>query len=158
LLDTGRYGMKDSELKASLEQAEVAYEALVRTRASLGTMLAEAIRRDGGLPEFRQLREDLPLLIRSADIRRTKLKVELLGRRLMEAQEEHRRTAEGVRRTGAALEEARKAYTRAVNVQQRSSLEVQRLEALHRAEMEHLGRLGSETVERKEEGEEVAAT
>jgi hypothetical protein len=29
---------------------------------------------------------------------------------------------------------------------------------LHRAEMEHLGRLGSETVERKEEGEEVAAT
>lgn len=86
--------MKDAELKASLDQAEAAYEDLVRTRASLGTMLAEAIRRDGGLPEFRRRREDLPLLLRSA--------------------------------------------------------------ALHRAEMERLGRLGSETVEQKEE-EEVAA-
>jgi hypothetical protein len=95
LLDTERYGMKDSELKASLERAKAAYEALVRTRASLGTMLAEAIRRDGGLPEFRRRREDLPLLLRSA--------------------------------------------------------------ALHRAEMERLERLGSETVEQKKEEEEVAA-
>ena len=95
LLDTERYGMKDSELKASLERAKAAYEALVRTRASLGTMLAEAIRRDGGLPKFRRRREDLPLLLRSA--------------------------------------------------------------ALHRAEMERLGRLGSETVEQKKEEEEVAA-
>jgi hypothetical protein len=149
--------MKDSQLKASLERAEVAYESLLQTRASLGTMLAQAIRKEGGLPEFKRRMEDLPLLLRSADIRRTKLKVELLGRQLKKAQEEHRRTAEGVRRTGAALEEARKAYTRAVNVEQRSSLEVQRFEALHRAEMERLGRLESETVEQKEEEEEVAA-
>lgn len=149
--------MKDSELKASLERAEAAYEDLLRTRRSLGTMLAQAIRKEGGLPEFKRRMEDLPLLLRSADIRRTKLKVELLGRQLKKAQEEHRRTAEGLRRAGAALEEARKTYTRAVNVEQRSSLEVQRLEALHRAEMERLGRLESETVEQKEEEEEVAA-
>ncbi len=150
--------MKDSELMASLERAEAAYEALLRIRASLGTMLAEAIRKDGGLPEFRRRREDLPLLLQSADIRRTKLKAELLGRRLKKVQEEHRQTAERVRRAGTALEEARNTYTRAVNVEQRSSLEVQRLEALHRAEMERLGRLGSETVEQKKEEEEVAAS
>jgi hypothetical protein len=143
--------LKDSELKASIERAQAAYEALVRTRASLGTMLAEAIRRDGGLPEFRRRREDLLLLLRSADLRRTKLKLELLGRQLRKGQEEHRRTAEGVRRARAALEEARGAYTRAVNVEQRSSLEVQRLEALHRAEMERLGRLEPETADQKEE-------
>jgi hypothetical protein len=143
--------MKESELKASLERAEAAYETLVRTRASLGTMLAQAIRKEGGLPEFRQRREDLALLLRCADIRRTKLKVELLGRRLKKAREEHRRRAEGVSRAAAALEETRNAYTRAVNVEQRSSLEVQRLEALHRVGIERLGLLGSETAEQKEE-------
>jgi hypothetical protein len=149
--------MKDSELKASLERAEAAYEALVRTRASLGTMLAQAIRKEGGLPEFKRRREDLPLLLRSADIRRTELKVELLGRQLQKAQEEHRHTAEGVRRAGAALEEARKAYARAVSVEQRLSLEVQRVEALHREELRRLERLRMEEAERKEE-EEVAAS
>jgi hypothetical protein len=148
--------MKHSELKASLERAEAAYEGLLRTRASLGTMLAQAIRKEKGLPEFKRRREDLPLLLRSADIRRTKLKVELLGRQLQKAQEEHRRTAEGVRRAGAALEEARKAYARAVNVKQRSSLEVQRLEALHREELGRLERLLMEEAERKQE-EEMAA-
>jgi len=148
--------MRESELKTSLERAEAAYEALVRTRASLGTMLAEAIRRDGGLPEFRRRRKDLALLLRSADIRRTELKVELLGRQLKKVKEEHRRTAEAMRKAGAALEEARRTYTQSVNFEQRSSLEMQRLEALHRAELAHLGRLESETVEQKEE-EEVAA-
>jgi hypothetical protein len=147
--------MKDSELKASLERSEAAYEALLRTRASLGTLLAQAIRKEGGLPEFKQRMEDLPVLLRSADIRRTKLKVELLGRQLQKAQEEHRRTAEGVRRTGAALEEARKAYARAVNVEQRLSLEVQRVEALHREKFERL-RLLMEEAERKKQEEEVA--
>jgi hypothetical protein len=147
--------MKDSELKASLERAEAAYKGLLPTRASLATMLAQAIRKEGGLPEFKRRREDLPLLLRSADIRRTKLKVELLGRQLQKAQEEHRRTAEGVRRAGAALEEARKAYARAVNVEQRLSLEVQRVEALHREELERL-RLLMEEAERKKEEEEVA--
>src|SRR5919199_1170264 len=123
--------MKESELKASLERAEAAYEELVRTRASLGSMLAEAIRRHGGLPEFRRRIQDLPILIRSADIRRTALKVELLGRR---------------------LEEARRAYALAVNAEQRSSVEVQRIEELHNGERGRLERLRSET----EQQEEVA--
>src|SRR3712207_652192 len=123
--------MKDIELEASLEQAEAAYEDLVRINASLGTMLAEAIRRDGGLPEFRRRMKDLPLLIWSADVKRTKLKVELLRRRLKKAQEGYSQAAEDARRAGSALEKARRAYTQAVNVEQRSSLEVQCLEELH---------------------------
>jgi hypothetical protein len=121
-------------------------------------MLAEAIRRDGGLPEFRRRREDLPLLLQSADIRRTKLKAELLGRRLKKVQEEHRQTAERVRRAGTALEEARNTYTRAVNVEQRSSLEVQRLEALHQEELRRLKRLLKEEAEQKKEEEEEVVT
>jgi hypothetical protein len=148
--------MKDSDLKASLDKAEAAYESLLRTHASLGTMLAQAIRKEGGLPEFKRRKEDLPLLLRSADIRRTKLKVELLGRRLQKAQEEHRGRTERVKRAGAAFEEARKAYAQAVNVEQRSSLEVQRLEALHLEELRRLERLLKEEAEQKEEEEEVA--
>jgi hypothetical protein len=147
--------MKDSKLMASLEQAEAAYEALLRTRGSLGTMLAEAIRRDGGLSEFKRRREDLPLLLRSADIRRTKLKAELLERRLKDAQEDHDRATEGARRAGTALEKARKTYTRAVNVEQRSRLEAQRLEEMHREALRRLERLREEEAEQKEE-EEVA--
>jgi hypothetical protein len=62
-----------------------------------------------------------------------------------------------VRRAGIALEEARKAFTRAVNVEQRSSFEVQRLEALHREELGRLERLLKEEAEQKEE-EEVVVT
>jgi maltooligosyltrehalose synthase len=142
--------MKDRELKASLERAEAAYEDLIRTRASLGTMLAEAMRREGGLPEFRRRMEDLPLLIRSADIRRTELRIELLGRRLKEAQDEHRRATEEATRASAALEEARRTYTRAVNVEQRFTLEVQRLEQLHQEQQGRLLQLRSEESERKE--------
>jgi hypothetical protein len=156
-LDTGRYGMKEGELKVSLERAEAVYEELVRTRASLGTMLAEAIRRDGGLSEFRRRMEDLPFLIRSADVRRTELKVELLGRWLKEAEKEHRRTTEETKRAGAALKEARRAYSRAVNVEQRSRLEAERLEELHREELGRLERLQSETAELQEE-QEVATS
>lgn len=142
--------MRDSELQATLERAEAAYEELDRTRASLGTLLAEAIQRKRGLSEFKRRMEDLPLNIRRADIRRTELKVELLRRRVKEANEEHRRTAEKTRRAAAALEEARRAYARAANVEEGSSLEAQRLEELHRKELERLERLRSETAERQE--------
>jgi hypothetical protein len=149
--------MKDGDLKASLEQAEEAYEDLVGTRASLGTMLAEAIRKGRNLSEFRRRMEDLPLLIRSADIRRTELKVELLERRLKEAQKEHGRATEDAKRASAALEKAKRAYARAVNVEQRSSLEAHRLEELRREELGRLERLRSEEAKQKK-GEEVAAS
>ncbi len=149
--------MKDGELKASLELAEAAYEELARTRASLGSMLAEAISREGGLPEFRRRMQHLPSLIRSADIRRTALKVELLGRRLHEAKREHHLTTGATERARAAVEEARRAYARAVNDEQRSSLEARRIEELHRGELRRLEQLRSETEQREEE-KEVAAT
>jgi hypothetical protein len=136
--------MNEGALKAALEREERAYEDLVRVRASLGTMFAAAIRRDGGLPEFEQHTRDLPLLIRSADIRRTELKVELLSRQLKKAREEQRRAIEATKRAAAALEEARRSSARAANVEQKWSLETRRLEELHREEMARLERLRSE--------------
>ena len=78
--------MNDGALKAALEREERAYENLVEVRASLGTMLAETIRKDKDLSEFEQHMRDLPLLTRSADIRRTELKLELLSRQLKKAE------------------------------------------------------------------------
>lgn len=143
--------MKEADLKASLERAEEAYGDLVRTRASLGTMLAEAIRRGEDLTEFRQRVEDLPLLIQSADARRTELKVELLGRQLKVAQKEHRQATEDAKRAGAALEEAKGVYARAANVERRSGFTARRLEKLRREEMGRLDRLRSEEAKQKEE-------
>jgi hypothetical protein len=136
--------MKDSALKAVLEREERAYEDLLQVRASLGTMLAETIRRDRDWPEFVQHMRDLPLLIRSADIRRTELKVELLTRQLKKAADEQRRAIEAAKRAAAALEEAKHSYARAANVERRWGLETQRLEELRREEMARLERLRSE--------------
>ena len=136
--------MNEGALKAALEREERAYEDLVRVRASMGTMLAAAIRKEGGLPEYEQHTRDLPLLIRSADIRRTELKVELLTRQLKKAEEEQRRAIEAAKRAAAALEEARRSYARATNVEQKWGLETRRLEELRREEMARLERLRSE--------------
>jgi hypothetical protein len=111
--------MNDAALKAALEREERAYWDLVQARASLGTMLAESVRKDRDLSEFVQHKRDLLLLTRSADIRRTELKVELLARQLKKAEEEQRRAIEAAERTAAALEEARRAYARAANVERR---------------------------------------
>jgi hypothetical protein len=138
--------MNDGALKAALEREERTYEDLLQIRASLGTMLAEAIKREGGFAEFKQRMEDLPLLIRSADIRRTELKVELLTKQLKKAEEEQRRKIEAAKRAAAALEEARRAYAsyaRAANGEQKWGLEAQRLEELRRKEMARLKRLRS---------------
>jgi hypothetical protein len=138
--------MNDGALKAALEREERTYEDLLQIRASLGTMLAEAIKREGGFAEFKQRMEDLPLLIRSADIRRTELKVELLTKQLKKAEEEQRRAIEAAKRAAAALEEARRAYAsyaRAANGEQKWGLEAQRLEELRRKEMARLKRLRS---------------
>src|SRR5215207_5321441 len=94
--------MNDAALQAELERAEEAYENLMRTRATLGSALAEAIRRGRDLSEFGQHIRDLPHLIRRADVRRAELRVELLARRGKEAQEGHRRGGcyEGLRAGG----------------------------------------------------------
>ena len=139
--------MNDAALKAALEREARAYENLVQGRASLGSMLAETIRKDKDLSEFEQHVRDLPLLTRSADIRRTELKVELLSRQLKKAEREQRRAIEAARRAGAALEEARRSYARASSVERKSDFETRRLEELHREEMARLERLRSEEAE-----------
>jgi hypothetical protein len=119
-------------------------------------MLAETIARIRDLSEFRRHMRDLSLLLRSADIRRTELKVELLARQLKEAEKEHRRATEAVKKAGVALEEVRRVYAQAANVEWRSSLETRRLEELRREEMGRLERLRSEEVEQEGEEEVVA--
>jgi methylthioribose-1-phosphate isomerase len=149
--------MNDADLKVSLERAEETYEDLVWIRASLGTMLAEAIRRSEDLSKFRQRVKDLHLLIHSADARRTELKVELLAQQLKEAQEKYRRVTEDAKRASAALEEAKRVSARATEAERRLGLKARRLEELRREEIGHLERLRSEEVE-KEEVVDVAAS
>jgi len=136
--------MRDSDLEAKLERAEETYEDLMRTRASLGTALAEAIRRGRDLSEFGRRMEDLPLLIRKADVRRTELKVELLSRRLKEAEATRGRAAETASRALASLEEAKKSHAEAASVERRSALEALRLKELRAEEAERLERLRAE--------------
>ena len=145
--------MRDGDLEAKLERAEEIYEDLVRTRASLGTVLAEAIRRGRDLSEFGRRMEDLPLLIQKADVRRAELKVELLARRLKEAEAAHGRAAEAASRALASLEEAKKSHAKAASLERRSALEAYRLKELRDEEAERLERLRAE--ERKPH--EVAA-
>jgi hypothetical protein len=136
--------MRDGVLEAKLERAEETYEDLVRTRASLGTALAEAIRRGRDLSEFGRRMKDLPLLIRKADVRRTELRVELLSRRLKEAQAAHGRAAEAASRALASLEEAKKSHGEAESLERRSALEAWRLKELRDEEAERLERLRAE--------------
>ncbi|HEX5974119.1 MAG TPA: hypothetical protein VFY57_03065 [Rubrobacteraceae bacterium] len=136
--------MRDSDLEAKLERAEEAYEDLVRTRASLGSALAEAIRRGRDLSEFGRRMEDLPLLIRKADLKRTELKVELLSRRRKEAEDKHSRAAGAVSSALASLEEAKKSHVKAASVEQRSAEETRRLRELWEEEAERLEWLRAE--------------
>jgi hypothetical protein len=87
-----------------------------------GARSRKLLRRGRDLSEFGRLMEDLPLLIRRADLRRIELKVELLSRRLKEADAEHGRAVEAASRTLASLEEAEKSYVSAASVERRLSL------------------------------------
>jgi hypothetical protein len=136
--------MRDSDLEAKLERAEEAFEDLVRTRASLGSALAEAIRKGRDLSEFGRRMEDLPLLIRKADLKRTELKVELLSRRRKEAEDKHSRAAGAVSSALAVLEEAKKSHVKAASVEQCSAVEARRLRELWEEEAECLEWLRAE--------------
>src|SRR5215212_9779529 len=136
--------MRDSGLEAKLELADEAYKDLVRTRTSLGSALAETIRRGRDLSKFGRQMEDLPLLIRKADLERTELKVELLSRRLEEAEDKYSRAARAASNALASLKEARKSHAEAANVEQRSAEEARRLRELWEEEEERLERLRAE--------------
>ena len=133
--------MRESRTEEELEQAEAVYDGLVQTRRSLGTMLAETIRKGMDLEEFGRHLRDLPLLIQQADLKRTELKHELLGLRTKRAEEEYRRAAEEASKAARALEQARRAYARAEEAAKRSGLEALRLAEQRDKEAERLQEL-----------------
>jgi hypothetical protein len=155
-----RSAVSESKLRAELDRAEEVYEGLMHTRASLGTLLAEAIRRDRDLSEFSRRMEDLPHLIREADAKRTELRVKLLTRRLQKIEEEQRRATSNAKRAAAALEAAEKAHAEAVSIERRLAREAQRLASQRNEEAERLEGLQVQEggQEEEEEGGSVSAT
>jgi DNA repair exonuclease SbcCD ATPase subunit len=154
-----RSGVSESELRAELDHAEEVYEGLMRTRASLGTLLAEAISRNRDLSEFSRRVEDLPHLIREADTKRTELRVKLLTHRLQKIEEEQRRATNNAKRAAAALEAAEKAHAEAVSIERRLAREAQRLASQRNEEAERLeGLQAQEAGQEEEEGSGVSET
>jgi hypothetical protein len=154
-----RSGVSESELRAELDHAEEVYEGLMRTRASLGTLLAEAISRNRDLSEFSRRVEDLPHLIREADTKRTELRVKLLTHRLQKIEEEQRRATNNAKRAAAALEAAEKTYADAVSIERRLAREGQRLALQRNEEAERLeGLQAQEAGQEEEEGSGVSET
>jgi hypothetical protein len=133
--------MRESQLEEDIKRAEEVYDGLVQTQRSLGTMLAEVIRRGGDLDEFERHMRELPHLIWQADLRRTELRHELLDLRSKRAQEEYRRAGERASKTARSLEQARKAYLEADEAARRSGLEADRLAELRDKEARHLQEL-----------------
>jgi hypothetical protein len=133
--------MRESQLEEDLKQAEEVYDSLVQTRSSLGTMLAEVIRRGGDLDEFKRHLRELPHLIWQADLRRTELRHELLDLRAKRAQEEYRRAGKEASKSARSLEQARKAFVEADEAARRSGLEAGRLAELRDKEVRHLQEL-----------------
>jgi hypothetical protein len=133
--------MRESQLEKELEQAEEVYDGLIQTRRSLGTMLAETIRRAKDLEEFKRHRRDLPHLIQQADLRMTELRHELLDRRARRAEDDYRRAAEEASKASRALEQARRAYIKAEDMAKRLGLEARRLAERRDDEAAHLQEL-----------------
>jgi hypothetical protein len=133
--------MRESELEKEIKQAEEVYEGLLQTRRSLGSMLAQTIRRGRDLDEFGRHMRDLPGLIRQADLRRTELRRELLDRRARWAEDEYRRAAEELSKAARALDQARSAYVKAEETATRSGLEARWLAEARDKEAKHLQEL-----------------
>ena len=135
--------MRESRLKNELAQAEQVYDDLIRIRRSLGTMLAETIRKGKGrdLEEFKCHRRDLSQLIWQTDLRRTELRHQLLDRRARQAEDEYRRAAEEAEKAARSHEQARKAYIKAQKAARRSGLEARRLAEVCDKEAEQLQEL-----------------
>jgi hypothetical protein len=133
--------MKEGQLEEELRRAEEVYDGLVQTQRSLGSLLAEVIRRGGDLDEFKRHRRELPHLIWQADLRRTELRHELLDLRAKRAQEEYRRAGEEANKAARSLEQARKVYEALDEAARRSGLEAGRLAELRDKEVRHLQEL-----------------
>ena len=133
--------MRESQLEEELKRAEEVYDDLVQTQRSLGTMLAEVIRKGRGLDEFKRHLREVPHLRWQADLRRTELRHELLDLRAKRAQEDYRRAGKEASKAARSLEQARKAYVEADEAARRSGLEAGRLAELRDKELRHLREL-----------------
>jgi hypothetical protein len=133
--------MRESRLENELAQAEEVYDHLIQTRRSLGTMLAETIRKGRDLEEFKCHRQDLSQLIWQTDLTRTELRHQLLDRRARQAEDEYRRAAEEAEKAARSHEQARKAFIKAQNAARRSGLEARRLAEVCDKEAEQLQEL-----------------
>jgi hypothetical protein len=135
--------MRETRLENELAQAEEAYDHLIQVRRSLGTMLAETIRKGKwrDLEEFKYHRRDLSQLIWQTDLTRTELRHQLLDRQARQAEDEHRRAAEEAERAARSHEQARKAYIKAQEAARRSGLEARRLAEVCDKEAEQLQEL-----------------
>src|ERR671917_1222530 len=149
--------MRESQLEEDLRQAEEVYDGLVQTQRSVGTMLAEVIRRGEDLDEFKRHLRELPHLIWQADLRSTELRHELLDLQAKRAQEEYRRAGKEASKAARSLEQARKAYVEADEAARRSGLEAGRLAELRDKEVRHLQelhRVQEETKRQHTQGEQ----
>ena len=135
--------MRESRLENELAQAEEVYDDLIQVRRSLGTMLAETIRKGKGrdLEEFKYHRRDLSQLIWQTDLTRTELRHQLLDRRARQAEEKYRRAAEEAEKAARSHERARKAYIKAQKAARHSRLEAHRLAEVCAKEAEQLQEL-----------------
>jgi len=132
--------MRESRLENELAQAEEVYDDLIQVRRSLGTMLAETIRKGRGrdLEEFKYHRRDLSQLIWQTDLTRTELRHQLLDRLARQTEEKYRRAAEEAEKAARSHEQARKAYIEAQKAARRSGLEARRLAEVCDKEAEQL--------------------
>jgi hypothetical protein len=135
--------MRESRLENELAQAEEVYDHLIQVRRSLGTMLAETIRKGkwSDLEEFKCHRRDLSQLIWQTDLTRTELRHQLLDRQARQAEDEYRRAAEEAEKAARSHELARKAYIKAQKAARRSGLEARRLAEVCDKEAEQLQEL-----------------
>jgi hypothetical protein len=135
--------MRESRLENELAQAEEVYDDLIQVRRSLGTMLAETIRKGKGrdLEEFKYHRRDLSQLIWQTDLTRTELRHQLLDRRARQEEEKYRRAAEEAEKAARTHEQATKAYIKAHKAARRSRLEASRLAEVCAKEAEQLQEL-----------------
>jgi hypothetical protein len=135
--------MRESRLENELAQAQEVYDHLIQTRRSLGTMLAETIRKGKGrdLEEFKCHRRDLSQLIWQTDLTRTELRHQLLNQRARQAEDEYRRATEEAEKAARSHEQARKAYIKAHIAARRSGLEARRLAEVCDKEAEQLQEL-----------------
>jgi hypothetical protein len=149
--------MRESQLEEELKRAEEVNDGLAQTQMTLGTMLADVIRKGGDLDEFERHRRELPYLSWQADLRRTELRHELLDLRAKRAEEEYRRANKEASKAARLLEQAQKTYEALDEAARHTGLEARRLAELRDKEVRHLRELQRVQEEAKRQHSQAGA-